>query len=101
MKFTDFPDTERTPLLQNIVTESRQYAANADHMGTFFTPVDSSDDEDVSRKHEGSRRLSRSNELFMSIAKLTPDKVWNLITFAPIPTHFKTDKCNRIPNRNS
>lgn len=73
----NFPDTERTPLLQNVITESRQHAANVDHNGpmTYFTPVDSSDDEDVSRKHEGLRRLSISNEFFMSVAKLTPEKI--------------------------
>ncbi|XP_029167014.1 steroidogenic acute regulatory protein-like [Nylanderia fulva] len=72
----NFPDTERTPLLQNI-TESRQYAANVDH-NTFFTPVDSpshSDDEDTSRKQEDLRRLSKSSELSTFLAKLTPDKI--------------------------
>ncbi|XP_050447954.1 steroidogenic acute regulatory protein-like [Cataglyphis hispanica] len=74
----NFPDTERTPLLQNVITESRQYAANVDHMSTFFTPVDSpthSDDEDISKKQGDSRRLSRSSELSMFLAKLTPDKI--------------------------
>jgi len=78
MKFTDFPNTERTPLLQGIVTESRQYTANVDHMNTFFTPVESpthSDDEDIPKKHGDSRKLSKSNELFMFLEKLTPDKV--------------------------
>ncbi|CAL1688207.1 unnamed protein product [Lasius platythorax] len=73
----NFSDTERTPLLQN-VTESRQYAANVDHMSTFFTPVDSpshSDDEDTYRKQEDSRGLSKSSELSMFLAKLTPDKI--------------------------
>ncbi|KYM81019.1 StAR-related lipid transfer protein 3 [Atta colombica] len=75
-----FPDTERTPLLQGIVTESRQHAANVDHMSTFFTPVESpthSDDEDISfpRKQGDSRKLSKSNELFRFLAKLTPDKI--------------------------
>jgi len=78
MKFTDFPNTERTPLLQGIVTESRQYMANVDHINTFFTPVESpthSDDEDIPRKQGDSRKLSKSNELFMFLEKLTPDKV--------------------------
>lgn len=47
-------------------------------MNTFFTPVDSpshSDDEDTSRKQEDSRRLLKSSELSMFLAKLTPDKV--------------------------
>ncbi|XP_011165520.1 steroidogenic acute regulatory protein-like [Solenopsis invicta] len=73
-----FPDTERTPLLQNIVTESRQYAANVDHIGTFFTPVESpthSDDEDIPRKQGDSKKLSKFSELFMFLAKLTPDKI--------------------------
>ncbi|KAL6442331.1 hypothetical protein ACFW04_002528 [Cataglyphis niger] len=74
----NFPDTERTPLLQNVISESRQYAANVDHMSTFFTPVDSpthSDDEDISKKQGDSRKLSRSSELSMFLAKLTPDKI--------------------------
>jgi len=78
MKFTDFPSTERTPLLRGIVTESRQYMANVDHINTFFTPVESpthSDDEDIPRKQGDSRKLSKSNELFMFLEKLTPDKV--------------------------
>lgn len=74
----DFSDTERTPLLQNVITESRQYTANVDHMNTFFTPVDSpthSDDEDTSKKQEDSRRLSKSSELSIFLANLTPNKV--------------------------
>ncbi|EGI62870.1 StAR-related lipid transfer protein 3 [Acromyrmex echinatior] len=73
----NFPDTERTPLLQGIMTESRQYAANVDHMSTFFTPVESpthSDDEDIPRK-QGDLKLSKSSELFRFLAKLTPDKI--------------------------
>lgn len=73
-----FPDTERAPLLQAIVAESRQYASTADHISTFFTPMDSpnhSDDEDISRKPEAPRRLSKSSELFMSLTKLSPEKV--------------------------
>ncbi|XP_012538220.1 steroidogenic acute regulatory protein-like [Monomorium pharaonis] len=72
-----FPETERTPLLHGI-TESRQYAANVDHMNTFFTPVESpthSDDEDIPKKQADSSKLSRSSELFMFLAKLTPDKI--------------------------
>lgn len=75
---TGFPDTERAPLLQAIVAESRQYASTADHISTFFTPMDSpnhSDDEDISRKPEAPRRLSKSSELFMSLTKLSPEKV--------------------------
>lgn len=83
-KFLGFPDTERTPLLQGIVSElPRQYAANVDHMNTFFTPVESpthSDDEDIPRK-QGDSKLSRSSELFMFLAKLTPDKVSNIVIF--------------------
>jgi len=77
VKLLDIPDTERSPLLQ-VVTESRQYSSIADQMNTFFTPVDSpdvSDDEDISRRQEGTRRLSRSSELFSSLTKLTPEKV--------------------------
>lgn len=51
-------------------------------MSTFFTPVDSpthSDDEDISKKQGDSRRLSRSSELSMFLAKLTPDKVGKII----------------------
>ncbi|KYN30987.1 StAR-related lipid transfer protein 3 [Trachymyrmex septentrionalis] len=73
-----FPDTERTPLLQGIVTESRQHSTNVDHMSTFFTPVESpthSDDEDIPRKQGDSRKLSKSNELFRFLMKLTPDKI--------------------------
>lgn len=80
----DFPGTERTPLLQNVITESRQYAANVDHMSTFFTPVDSpshSDDEDISKKQGDSRKLSKSSELSMFLAKLTPDKVGKIKFF--------------------
>lgn len=53
-------------------------------MNTFFTPVESpthSDDEDIPRKQGDSRKLSRSNELFMFLAKLTPDKVSKIIFF--------------------
>lgn len=74
----NFSGTERTPLLQNVITESRQYTANVDHMNTFFTPVDSpthSDDEDTSKKQGDSRRLSKSSELSTFLAKLTPDKI--------------------------
>jgi hypothetical protein len=77
MKFIDIPDMERSPLLQ-VVTESRQYSSIADQMNTFFTPMDSpnlSDDEDIPRRQEGTRRLSRSSELFSSLTKLTPEKV--------------------------
>ncbi|KYN07617.1 PREDICTED: steroidogenic acute regulatory protein-like [Cyphomyrmex costatus] len=73
-----FPGTERTPLLQGIATESRQHAANIDHINTFFTPVESpthSDDEDIPRKQGDSRKLSKSSELFRFLAKLTPDKI--------------------------
>ncbi|XP_011632177.1 steroidogenic acute regulatory protein-like [Pogonomyrmex barbatus] len=72
----NFPDTERTPLLQDIITESRQYGANVDHR--FFTPVESpthSDDEDIPRKQEDSRKLSKSSEIFTFLSKLTPDKI--------------------------
>lgn len=51
-------------------------------MSTFFTPVDSpthSDDEDMSKKQGDSRRLSRSSELSMFLAKLTPDKVGEIV----------------------
>ncbi|RLU17971.1 hypothetical protein DMN91_010212 [Ooceraea biroi] len=74
----NFPDTERSPLLQAIATESRQYASAADHISTFFTPMDSpnhSDDEDTSRKQEGPRRLSKSSELFLSLTKLSPEQI--------------------------
>ncbi|KAG5336265.1 STAR3 protein, partial [Acromyrmex heyeri] len=74
----NFPDTERTPLLQGIMTESRQHAANVDHMSTFFTPVESpthSDDEDIPRKQGDLRKLSKSSELFRFLAKLTPNKI--------------------------
>jgi len=84
----DFPDTERTPLLHNVITESRQYAANVDHMSTFFTPVDSpshSDDEDISKKQDS--RLSRSSELSMFLAKLTPDKVGEIKFFYLLIDH--------------
>lgn len=80
----DFSGTERTPLLQNVITESRQYTANVDHMNTFFTPVDSpthSDDEDTSKKQGDSRRLSKSSELSTFLAKLTPDKVGEIKVF--------------------
>lgn len=53
-------------------------------MNTFFTPVESpthSDDEDIPRKQGDSRKLSRSNELFMFLAKLTPDKVSEIVSF--------------------
>ncbi|XP_071558955.1 steroidogenic acute regulatory protein-like [Temnothorax nylanderi] len=73
-----FPNTERAPLLQGIVTESRQHMANIDHMNTFFTPVESpnhSDDEDIPRKQGDSRKLSRSSDLFRFLAILTPEKV--------------------------
>jgi len=87
-EITGFPDTERTPLLQGIVTESRQRATNVDHMSTFFTPVESpthSDDEDISfpRKQGDSRKLSKSNELFRFLAKLTPDKVSEIMFSFP------------------
>lgn len=51
-------------------------------MNTFFTPVDSpshSDDEDISKKQGDLRSLSRSSELSMFLAKLTPDKVGEII----------------------
>ncbi|KAL0109977.1 hypothetical protein PUN28_013548 [Cardiocondyla obscurior] len=73
----NFSDAERTPLLQGITTD-RQYLAHVDHMNTFFTPVESpthSDDEDIPKKQEDSRKLSRSNEIFMFLAKLTPEKI--------------------------
>ncbi|KAH0955926.1 hypothetical protein HN011_007514 [Eciton burchellii] len=73
----NIPDMERSPLLQ-VVTESRQYSSIADQMNTFFTPMDSpnlSDDEDIPRRQEGTRRLSRSSELFSSLTKLTPEKI--------------------------
>ncbi|XP_020286625.1 steroidogenic acute regulatory protein-like [Pseudomyrmex gracilis] len=79
-----FSDAERAPLLQNVITESRQHTANIDHMNTFFTPVDSpdhSDDED-SRRQGSSRRLSKSSELFMSVGKLTSDKINEYKTMA-------------------
>lgn len=87
IKFTGFPNTERAPLLQGIASESRQYAANVDHMNTFFTPVESpthSDDEDIPRKQGDSRKLSKSSELFMFLAKLTPDKVSKIRFFSCI-----------------
>ncbi|XP_011874941.1 PREDICTED: stAR-related lipid transfer protein 3 isoform X2 [Vollenhovia emeryi] len=86
-----FPDTERTPLLQGIVTQARQYAANVDHMNTFFTPVESpthSDDEDIPRKQGDSSKLSRSSELFKFLIKLTPDKI----------NEYKTKASNILQN---
>lgn len=78
-KLTDRPATERSPLIQG-VSEARQHS-NADHMSTFFTPMDSDNsdnDEEYSRK-QGDTSLSIPNEVLMSIEALTPYEVGEML----------------------
>lgn len=66
--FRNFTNTERSPLLQGVTTDPRQY--NSTDPGTFFTPVDSPDhsdhEEETVRRQGGSRRLSRTSDVLVS-----------------------------------
>ncbi|KAK2582624.1 hypothetical protein KPH14_004907 [Odynerus spinipes] len=73
-------DTERAPLIRAVTADPRQYSS-VEPSRTFYTPVDSpahSDtDEDISRRQDPTRKLSRTNEVFIPkpLPKLTTDMI--------------------------